>query len=60
MVVSIEEIKEEDLEQVVSETTYANKNLYKESIDEDVFKVEGHGRKYQQIQCHLQQVDLSP
>ena len=41
---AIEEIKEEDLEQVVSETTNANKNLYKESIDEDVLKVEVHGQ----------------
>ena len=37
-------INEEDLKQVVSETTYANKNLYKESIDEDVLKVEVHGQ----------------
>ena len=44
MVPTIQKIKEEDLEQVVSETTNANKNLYKESIDEDVFKVEVHGQ----------------
>ena len=44
MVPAIQKIKQEDLEQVVSETTYANKNLYKESIDEDVFKVEVHGQ----------------
>ena len=44
MVPAIQKIKQEDLEQVVSETTYANKNLYKESIDEDVLKVELHGQ----------------
>ena len=44
MVPTIQKIKEEDLEQVVSETANANKNLYKESIDEDLFKVEVHGQ----------------
>ena len=44
MVPAIQKINEEHLKQVVSETTYANKNLYKESIDEDVLKVELHGQ----------------
>ena len=44
MVPAIQKIKQEDLEQVVSETANANKNLYKESIDKDVLKVEVHGQ----------------
>uniref|UniRef100_M1DUK0 Uncharacterized protein n=1 Tax=Solanum tuberosum TaxID=4113 RepID=M1DUK0_SOLTU len=43
-VADIEEIKEEDLEQAVSETTCANDDLYKESIDEDVLEAKVYGQ----------------
>ena len=39
-VAAIEETKEEDLGQAVSETTYVNGDLYKESMEENILKAE--------------------
>ncbi|KAH0652604.1 hypothetical protein KY289_030282 [Solanum tuberosum] len=43
-VAAIEEIKEEDLEQAISETICASGDLYKESIEGDVLEAEVYGQ----------------